>query len=724
MIAAARIVHFFVEQVYLKLQSCRSSNLSQCCYINTSPFPSLLSGRLSNYYKLYLCAAPLRNQFSRRQLITSSSISWLLQINDPRRHNTSIVIPSVVISAMTRCRRKSRGSAGKSISSLPPVEEDNKQQLSSSAAAPVTLKGKSNTKAASKKQTPKQVETDRVAAPEIQKSAAKPVPPIKKTTKKQTLNAEAQDEGKQPANTGRKRKRATPAPKVEEYPDELPHNMGKRPSANAKVKEEGVANAKSSPKKANDAVKNTAKEEQIEDAKEVIEGAKIADEVEGPVKKKAKTATPYGLTPGRSPFPDWPHPTPEEAQIVHDLLLTEIPDERKPSIVQPDTIPAPSEQVAGCGQVPSILDALIRTLLSAATTGKNSSSSFQGLVRDFGLETKGLGKGSVDWNAVRLAPQKDVFKAIESGGLADSKSKNIKAILDMVYRDNEERRNVLLKAKEAGERFTVEKEAELLLLQQGVLTLDYYHVLSTEDALNTFIKYPGIGVKTASCVALFCMQRPSFAVDTHVFRLCQYLGWVPPENSLGPRQKKPDRNSTFSHCEVRIPDNLKYGLHQLFLNHGKKCPRCRAITGEKSAGWAEANCVIEHLVKRLGAKKGGLDTLKKASKTKKGKKANDEEDEDSEMEDIADEVAPDGTEETATSPKKSARKTRASTTPKKSTPKKLTKATKAKKGATTSKTRTAKHVEEDDKDDDTDMSELTDAPETDSSYTDQADEYS
>lgn len=620
-------------------------------------------------------------------------------------------------------KRTTRGSAGKSISSLPPAEEENKQQLSSPLATAVAPNDKSSTKAASKKQTPKQVESNYATSPEIQKSTTKPGPSMKKPTKKQTLNAEAQDEGKQPANTGRKRNREAPAPKVEEDPDELPHNMGKHPSANAKVKEEEVIDVKPPPEKDNDAVKNTAKEEHAEDAKEVIDGAEIVEEVEGPVKKRAKTATPYGLTPGRSPFPDWPHPTPEEAQIVHDLLLTEIPDDRKPSIVQPDTIPPPSEQVAGCGQVPSILDALIRTLLSAATTGKNSSSSFQGLVKNFGLETKGLGKGSVDWNAVRLAPQKDVFKAIESGGLADSKSKNIKKILDMVYIDNEERRNALLKAKEAGEKFTVEKEAELLLLQQGVLTLDYYHVLSTEDALNTFVKYPGIGVKTASCVALFCMQRPSFAVDTHVFRLCQYLGWVPPESSLGPRQKKPDRNSTFSHCEVRIPDKLKYGLHYLFLNHGKKCPRCRAVTGQNSSGWAEANCVIEHLVKRLGAKKGGLDNAKKASKTKKGKKANDEEEDDSEMEDVSDEVAPNETEETTKSPQKFARKTRASTTPKKAIPKKPAKGTNAKKSAKISKAKSAKQVEAEDVDEDAKMSELTDAPETASEYTENADEY-
>jgi hypothetical protein len=26
---------------------------------------------------------------------------------------------------------------------------------------------------------------------------------------------------------------------------------------------------------------------------------------------------------------------------------------------------------------------------------------------------------------------------------------------------------------------------------------------------------------------LFCLQRPCFAVDTHIFRLCRWLGWIP-----------------------------------------------------------------------------------------------------------------------------------------------------------------------------------------------------
>ncbi|KAL2042624.1 hypothetical protein N7G274_004383 [Stereocaulon virgatum] len=628
--------------------------------------------------------------------------------------------------------RASRGAATKT-ASMSSEKENISEQLSSPPAtpAPANRKAGGRTKPTSKKQTLKQktnATTDSLVTP---KSIGKPSLSTEKTAKKQPLKAEKQEVSSVAANTGRKRKRAEPAPKVEEDPDELPHNMGRRPGAERKVKEEETSDVKPSPKKAK-TTRKTDKEEQIEDTKELLEGAKASKavgEVEGLAKKKAKTAKSYGLTPGKSPFPDWPHPTAEEAQIVHDLLLTTIPDERKPTFIQPDTIPPPRTQIAGCGQVPSILDALIRTLLSAATTGANSSNAFQGLVKRFGLETKGLGKGSVDWNAVRLASQKEVFDAIECGGLADSKSKNIKAILDIVHIENEERRAALNNAKKAGEEFTDEKEAEYQLLQSGALTLDYYHVLSTEDALYTFIELPGIGVKTASCVALFCMQRPSFAVDTHVFRLCKYLGWVPPDESRGLKEKKADRNSTFSHCEVMIPDHLKYGLHQLFLDHGKNCPRCRAATGDKSAGWAEANCVIEHLVKRLGAKKGGMDTPKPTPKKKKGKKVDSE---DEAMEDVAE-----GEEAGASLAKASKKKAAASTAPKKpsrragasSTSKSTSKAAKGAKAAKAKTSRNAKKAKDDDEDEDSfeedeedEMSDLTDAPESETEFSEGLDE--
>ncbi|KAK2875101.1 hypothetical protein FQN49_001771 [Arthroderma sp. PD_2] len=334
---------------------------------------------------------------------------------------------------------------------------------------------------------------------------------------------------------------------------------------------------------------------------------------------------PYGLTPGVSPFPEWQHPTTEECEEVN-RLLSSVHGE----VVAPKAIPPPSLTVSGCGEVPSILDALIRTLLSGATTGNNSAMAFQGLVRRFGILSEGIGKGSVDWNKVREAPAEEIYEAMKCGGLGVAKSKYIKQILEMVYTENKARRDALIELRE-GKEIDVEKvpgsaneteeqkENEIALANEHVLSLNHLHSLSKNEAMLEFVKFPGIGVKTAACVILFCLQRPCFAVDTHVFRLSKWLGWVPPE--------KVNEITAFSHLEVKIPDSLKYSLHQLFIRHGKACPRCRAITSESSEGW-EDGCIIDHLVKRTGKRKGGpLKQTKLGSKTKKSTDGSLDEDE-------------------------------------------------------------------------------------------------
>ncbi|PWY80519.1 DNA glycosylase [Aspergillus heteromorphus CBS 117.55] len=313
--------------------------------------------------------------------------------------------------------------------------------------------------------------------------------------------------------------------------------------------------------------------------------------------KKSKKTNQYGLTPGVTPFPDWVHPTPEECKEVNRLLSTVHGD-----VIPPATIPEPSLTVTGCGEVPSVLDALIRTLLSGATTGTNSALAFNGLVQRFGILTEGIGKGSVNWDAVRKASLKDVFEAIKRGGLADVKSKKIKGILDMVYAENQERREMLVKGSQDVPANLLTKpesgkQYEIACADQNFLSLNHLHGLPTDDAMAELVKYPGIGPKTAGCVLLFCLQRPCFAVDTHIFRICKWLNWVPPD--------KAKEITAYRHLEVRIPDHLKYSLHQLFIRHGKSCPRCRAITGQSSAGW-DKGCVIDHLVNRTGRRKAKI----------------------------------------------------------------------------------------------------------------------
>jgi len=364
----------------------------------------------------------------------------------------------------------------------------------------------------------------------------------------------------------------------------------------------------------------------------------LLDAADKPAKKiKKGKANPYGLTPGQSPFPDFVMPTIEACKQVEDAL-----SEVHGKVEAPKEIPAPSLEVTGCGEVPSVLDALIRTRLSASTTSQNAKYAFTGLVERYGVLERGIGAGSVDWNKVRESDVLDIEKAIKKGGLAKTKSISIKKILEMVYEQNSARCDAFIKEKQDGtipgvigvERMTQgQKDMEIDVANKKILSLDFMHGLTADEAMTEFVKYPGIGVKTASCVILFCLQRPSFAVDTHVWRFCKWLKWVP---------ESATRDQTFSHCEVRIPNEMKYSLHQLFIRHGKTCGRCRAITGEGSEGWESTVCPLEHLVERTGKRKATGPPKKpaasnKAAKGKKAKKFDEEEgDEDVEMSDLTD----------------------------------------------------------------------------------------
>ncbi|KAI1634481.1 DNA glycosylase [Biscogniauxia mediterranea] len=331
--------------------------------------------------------------------------------------------------------------------------------------------------------------------------------------------------------------------------------------------------------------------------------AQSGDDEELPVLKKQKRKArktkdnPFGLTPGESPFPEFKGPSAEQCEEVYRLLADMHDDVQA---LAPEVIPAPSLEVTGCGEVPSVLDALIRTMLSGAVTFAGAAKMLQGLIKKFGILEEGIGKGSINWNKVRLSPVEDVAEAIRAGGLANIKAAYIKATLDMVYQENIERRAAYIAEKETGveakvygasEKTKGQKELEILKTEKDILSLDHIRGLSNDEAMRQFTKYPGIGVKTAACVILFCLQQPCFAVDTHVYKFATWLGWAPHTAT---------ENDVFSHLEVRCPDHLKYGLHQLFIRHGQVCGRCKRSTVEGTEEWKAIVCPLEHLVERIG----------------------------------------------------------------------------------------------------------------------------
>ncbi len=128
------------------------------------------------------------------------------------------------------------------------------------------------------------------------------------------------------------------------------------------------------------------------------------------------------------------------------------------------------------------------------------------------------------------------------------KSKNIKRILKIVKEENLSMLNKIeddsIKTEEEDMKPKNVINTSIILNQEPILSLDHLHLLSTPVARQHLESLPGIGSKTAACVLMFCMQRDVFPVDTHVWRLCKWLGWT---------KEGANRDATYLHCgESRI----------------------------------------------------------------------------------------------------------------------------------------------------------------------------
>ena len=232
--------------------------------------------------------------------------------------------------------------------------------------------------------------------------------------------------------------------------------------------------------------------------------------------KKLKLQESFSTT---SPFPDFQHPTSSEALDVFNLLSNAHSMQTSDIRQRPDS-------------VLNVIEALIETILSQNTSAKNSGGAKKNLDATFGRN---------NFAAIVAAPLDEVVKAIHSGGLANKKAATIQGLLRSIKRRHGDYSLQHLGETDEGKRMT-------------------------NDAITKeLLSYDGVGPKTASCVLLFSLGRDSFAVDTHVFRLSKLLGWVPAQAN---------RVLAQAHLELRVPTELKYGLHVLMIQHGRSCRGC------------------------------------------------------------------------------------------------------------------------------------------------------
>ncbi|MBI2581586.1 endonuclease III [Candidatus Woesearchaeota archaeon] len=79
------------------------------------------------------------------------------------------------------------------------------------------------------------------------------------------------------------------------------------------------------------------------------------------------------------------------------------------------------------------------------------------------------------------------------------------------------------------------------------------------DTFEELTSLPGVGRKTANCVLAYTFKKPAIAVDIHVHRISNRLGWV--------KTKTPDE--TEEALQKLIPRDLWIEVNRLFVGHGQ-----------------------------------------------------------------------------------------------------------------------------------------------------------
>lgn len=88
-------------------------------------------------------------------------------------------------------------------------------------------------------------------------------------------------------------------------------------------------------------------------------------------------------------------------------------------------------------------------------------------------------------------------------------------------------------------------------------------------AREALVALPGVGRKTANCVLCYAFKKPAIAVDTHVHRIANRLGWV--------KTKRPE--DTEQALMRLIPEDLWLHVNRVFVQFGRAVcipgrPRC------------------------------------------------------------------------------------------------------------------------------------------------------
>ena len=170
-------------------------------------------------------------------------------------------------------------------------------------------------------------------------------------------------------------------------------------------------------------------------------------------------------------------------------------------------------------KIPSPLDMLIATILSQNTNDNNSYKAFNNLKTKF-----------KNWDEVEKLTASQIESYIKVAGLGKQKSTAIKNVLTTLRKKNKK------------------------------ISLDYLKKNNDEEILEELTNFPGVGIKTASCVLQFSLRRNVCPVDTHVHRTLNRIGLV--------KTSTPDK--TFLAIKDNLPENTAHSFHTNLIRLGRE----------------------------------------------------------------------------------------------------------------------------------------------------------
>lgn len=225
--------------------------------------------------------------------------------------------------------------------------------------------------------------------------------------------------------------------------------------------------------------------------------------------------------------------------------------------------------------------AVIEPMISCATSNNNQKHAADSLRRNLSYQN-GQQRSTPNWHRLTDISEYELATILRAGGRHTQNARNIMLLFYEVMEYNIQKRGLSYdKAKKIHEEAKGAAD-----YTDGLLSIDFLVGLDMQQMFDTLVKYRGLGAKTAACIMCFSFNFAIFAVDTHVFRLAQWLRWVPRDCTV---------EDAFKFLTHVIPPELHRALHQVLWHHGQLCFRC----GEKSyfkvndPKWIETVCPLE-----------------------------------------------------------------------------------------------------------------------------------